>query len=311
MSEDLKNPFVSLTGARQTMSAWTKVIESYEAIPASYASFFEAQHQANQPLPYLVLTPPLDKAQFKSTEKLLYEANEALWILERVGSQVVAKSYPYQTLQRLEMGNVLLYSWLTLRGLTSEGLASSTTIEYNPAVGEQHLEVFIKKLRPNLPPTDEAEFSAEKNKFNPLSTLNFKLMNFGRSSLVRGAKVIQILFQPEIRTTRWKFLNWTFSRLITPAHLAILTDREIILIQDKPSTKELPGGKYGGVWQYLRLNSLAAVSLAETGEQRVTLRLELTSNETLEKIFAASSQPELEQFVSQLQAMLGAVEETR
>lgn len=290
------------------MSAWTKVIGSYEAIPASYASFFEAQRQANQPLPYLVLTPPLDKAQFKSTEKLIYEANEALWILERTGNRVVAKSYPYQTLQMLEMGNVLLYSWLTLRGLTSEGLTSSTTIEYNPATGDRYLAPFVEKLRAVSAETDEPSWLAEKEKFNYLSALNFKFMNYGRNCLMRGEKVLQTLYQPEIREVAWKLAGLTFYRTVTLCHLTILTDHELILLREDERNPKVRGTRYGGIWQYFPLRSLTAVTLAETSHERVTLAIALSPEKRFEKIFASSQKVALEQLCQKIQEQAKSVQ---
>ncbi len=242
---------------------------------------------------------------------MLYSADQALWILERVGSQVTAKSFPYQSIEQVETGNILLYSWLTLRGLTSEGLPGSVTIEYNPAVGERHLAVFLHKIRPQPREVEAASFAAEKNKFNYLANLNFKFMNYGRSSLICGETVLDSLFQPEIREPAWSLPGWTFYRSLSPAHLTILTNQELILLREDEHSQETRGGKYGGIWQYLPLRSLTSVSVAQNGAKWLTLRLKLTSNQTLEKLFDLSNQPALEKLAEQLKALLGAVEHVR
>lgn len=303
MSEDLKSEMATLTGARQTMSAWSKVIETYETIPDVYRGFFQAHVQTDRELPYLVLTPPLDKFLRKTTEKLIYEAKAAIQILERTGNQVKLKSYPYQNIRMVEVGNVLLNSWIIIRGVTSEGVASSTTIEYN-AASERYLAVFLNKMRPVPLDTDDASFMAEKTKFDYLSELNFKFMNYGRSSLVRGENVIQTILQPEIREPAWTLFGWTFYRIVSLAHLIILTDKELILIRDDERGKEVRGTRYGGVWQYIPLRSILSVSLTEPSDDRLTLVISISSNETLQKIFAVSSQPELEQLRDKIPSLI-------
>jgi hypothetical protein len=311
MSEERNTPLASLTGAKQTMSAWTRVIETEAQVPPAYKSFFKTGPENHSGFPYVVFTPSQEKFLHKTPEKLICDRGETLQILERTGSQVVVKNYPYQTLHRLEVGSILLASWITLRGVTSEGVTSSATIEYNAAVGERHLAVFLKKLRPAPREMDEAGVQAEKDKFDYLSDLNFKFMNYGRNSLVRGEKVLQILLQPEIREPAWSLPGWTFYRTVTPAHLTILTDQELILIREDERGKEIRGVRYGGVWQYLPLRSLRTVSLSAPENDRLSLTITLPDGEKMEKIFAAASQAELEQLHGQLLTRIGEPEDAR
>jgi hypothetical protein len=304
MSPNLKSQLSLLTGAAQTMSAWSKVIESYDAVPEVYKSFLKPYSDDSQAFPYAILTPPLEKFLRKTTEKLIYDLNDAIHILERTGNQVVAKSYPYQTIRALEVGNILLNSWITISGVTSEGLSSSTTIEFN-AASERHFAVFLNKIRPASLGADEAGLIVEKNKFDYLSGLNFKFMNYGRSSLVRGEKVIQIVLQPEIREPAWRLLGKTFYRTVSPAHLSILTDKELILIREDERAKEIKGVRYGGIWQYIQLRCIHSVSLTEPSNDLSTLVISLSPDETRQQIFEVSRRPELDEFRDKIEKLTG------
>jgi hypothetical protein len=152
---------------------------------------------------------------------------------------------------------------------------------------------------------DEAGLLAEKEKFDHLSGLSFKFMNFGRSSLAPGEKVLQMLFQPEIRQPAWKLPGWTFYRTVTTTHLTILTDKELILIREDQRSFAIKGKRYGGIWQYLPLRSLASVSLAETAAGLLILTFAIPSGETFQQHFAVSCRPELEQLCDQLQRLIG------
>lgn len=289
-----------LTGARQTMAAWSKLIDSYPATPEAYQAYLRPFAKPGQVFPYAVLTPAIDHFQHKTTEKLVYDFEGALHLLEQVRGQVTQTSFPYASIQILEVGNVLLQSWITLSGLTSTGQPGSATIDFNAASGERHFSHFIQKIRPASRSNDEAGFKTEKNKFDYLAVVNFKMMNYGRSSLVRGEKVLQILFQPEIRPGQWKFSSWTFSPALTPAHLTVLTDQELILILDNPHAKKLSEGKYGGVWQYLPLRSLVNATLEKTKPDELTLTVTTHANETLRKTFSAANPAEVIQLHQKL-----------
>ena len=294
MSENLNSQGAVLTGAKQTMASWSKVIESYEAIPAIYKFFFETQIADNQRFPYALLTPSLVKLNGKTTEKLIYDTNDAIHILERNGGQVVAKSYPYHTVCTVEVGSILLSSWLTISGITSTGEASVSTIDFNTA-SARHFATFLNKLRPATQGTDEIKLKVEKDKFDYLSTLNFKLMNYGRSSMVYGETVIQILLQSEIRESFLAMLGSIFQQTISSAHLTILTNHELILIQDVGHGRKVHEPRYGGIWQYIPLHSIKSVTWSETENGWLTLLIAVSPDKTIERLFAVSSKPELEQ----------------
>jgi hypothetical protein len=303
MSDDI-NKLPTLTGAKQSKLAWSRRIESYEALPEPYKDFFKAELAERSTFPYVILTPPLDKPLRKTTEKLIIERESTIQVLERTGSQVVAKSFPYPAQRILEMGNVLLYSWIRLKGVTTAGLESTALIEFNPATGDRLLAPFLDKMRPTRPGVDEAGFLSEKAKFDHLSVSNLKFMNFGRSSLVRGEKVSQIILQPEILEPASKLLGRTFYRTVTAVHLSILTDQELILIREDERSPKIKGGRYGGIWQFLPLRSLISVSLTGPSNGMLTLTIGLLAGETIQRQFAAASQPELAQFCAKIQKLI-------
>ena len=302
MSKDLNDPGAVLTGAKQTMASWSKVIESYETVPTIYKNIFKTQFPNNQQFPYTLLTPSLVKPGYKTNEKLVCDANDAIHILERNRNQVTVKNYPYQKVYMVEAGSILLCSWLTISGILSTGMADISTIDFNTA-NTRHFETFFNKLRPTPQSIVGTKSKAEKDKFDYLSTLNFKLMNFGRSSLVCGETVIQILLQHEIRQPIWAMLGSIFLQTIAPAHLTILTSHELILIQDIAHGRKVQEPQYGGIWQYIPLHSIKAATWSETGNGWLTFSVKLTSNKMIEKLFAVSSKPELDQLCAKLQQM--------
>lgn len=303
MSQNLTHPEPVLTGARQTMMSWSKVIESYEEIPEIYRPFLDPLLAASPVFPHIILAPPLDKFLRKTSEKLICDSPDAIHILERGGDQVLKKSYPYQKIGLLEVGIILLKSWITICGETSEGASDCTTLEFNTS-SERHYAAFLKKIRPAAGEDEAGGLKTEQGKFDHLSDANFKFMNYARSSLMMGEKVLQSVLQPEIRIPAWKLLGWTFYRTVSLTHLTILTDRELILIRDDERSKAIKGVRYGGVWQYIRLGSIRSVKLEEAGFDLPSLVIDLVSGDAIKKSFAAASKSELEPLRDKLQEML-------
>jgi hypothetical protein len=289
-------PLSSMTGARQTMLSWAKVPESLDEVPEIYRDSCQAILGGAGPFPHVVLTPAVRGARHKATEKLLCEVNGVFHIWECLGSQVVSTAYPLKTICSIEVGNILLYSWLTISGLTTDGIKSSYVIPFNAATG-RHLAPFINKMRPAPGNPDEITWQAEQAKFDYLLVDNYKFMNYARESLVQGEKVIDSLWQPQIRRPLFAILGWPVFRTVALTHLAVLTDKEIIFIQDVKHSVKDTGGRYGGIWQYVPLGHILAVSLSEAVDGTMTLSLSLdNSAQQLAKLFSASNKPALEQF---------------
>ncbi|MBI5297064.1 MAG: hypothetical protein HY869_16420 [Chloroflexi bacterium] len=286
------------------MAAWTRVIDSLENVPADYKYFFEERNIAGQSFPFTLFAPSLVKSKGKTTEKMVCDMDDAIHILERKDGQVIAKSYPYQDVCMLEMGSILLSSWLTVSGITDTGAADTSTIDFNTS-GFRYYELFLKKLRPSLEDVREGQSRAEQGKFDYLSTLNFKLMNYGRNSLIGGETVRQVILQPEIKKPVWAMLGDLFQKLVTPPHLTVLTSHELILIEDVGRGRKAHESQYGGIWQYIPLQSIQSADWSETGDDCLTLSLTVTPHQTIEKIFSVGTQTELRQCCVQLQETIG------
>ena len=94
MTSDSNSQLSTWTGARQTMSSWAKVIESPEAVPEVYRSSFNAVLGHEPTIPYTVFAPAIAGLRHRTTEKLLCEAHDTIYVWERVGDRVALTAYP-------------------------------------------------------------------------------------------------------------------------------------------------------------------------------------------------------------------------
>ncbi len=307
MQSNVEKPLAELTGAKQTMLSWARAIESYEEIPEDYKNSCKALLQNRLPFPYVVLAPAISDYKQKNTEKLLCEMDGILHIWERTGKQIVSTSFPLNDVYSLEVGSVLLFSWLTINGLTSEGVVGSSTISFNTAT-RRFLSPFIKQMRPSPVAVNEVDWLTELAKFDHLSSSDFKFMNYARESLVHGDKVICSIMQPRIRKNIFTLFGQKFYRTLVLSHLAFLTNREAVFIRDDERSVEIKGRgeRYGGVWQYVPLRSIASSEITESENGLLTLSIELAvGGQRLDKTFEASNKKELEDFQRKLNQAIG------
>ncbi len=292
-----------LTGSAQTMLSWSKVIESYDDVPEVYKGFFKTLLGDSKTFPHVVLTPALDRFLHKTPERLVCDVNDTIYVVERDNNQIIARGYPVKAIRDVEVGEVLLRSWITINGVTIDGFSTSSTMEFNSA-NSGRFTSFLKRMRPVSSDSDDTKLSAEQDKFNYLDTQNFKFMNYARNSLVHGEKVIYTLWQPEIREAIVTLLGRPFYRTISTAHFTILTDKEIIIIRDDERVEESKGIRHGGIWHYIPLRNIVSLSVKPTNNL-LTLSLNLSNNGHLDRIFAVSNKQELENLQNETKKLMG------
>ncbi len=288
MTTDSNRELSAMTGARQTMSSWARVIESPEGVPEAFRSVFDAALGREHPFPYTVFAPAIAGFRQRTTEKLLCAVHDTIYIWERRGSQITLAAYPAATISDVELGEILLFSWLTIGGVTQTGSAAATTVEFNTVTG-RHFAPFMKMLRPPPVDQDPADRDAELAKFDHLATESFKFRSFACTSLLPGEQVRQVVWQPKMSAPLARFWKFIVYRTLALAHLAILTDKEFIVIQDDARSSENRGARYGGKWRYVALPRISAAALSEQADEGITLSLTLApGGRQLDLLFAAT-----------------------
>lgn len=306
MPPDLMNSQLLSARTGRTTSSWASVIEDYTAVPEPFKSACQPLLANIQPFPYVVFAPVISGFRHKTTEQLICEVNDTVTIWEHVGDQIITTAYPLKAISMVEEGHILLYSWLTINGMTSQGVAASATVSFN-TVTTPYFEPFVDRVRPAAANVDQAGWQAEKAKFSYLETASYKFMNFARESLVPGEQVIRTVWQPKIRKPLITLFGWSLYRTLSAAHLVVLTDKEVIFIGDDARLTETRGGQHGGIWQFVPLEHIVSASLTEQGDL-LNLSLNLSSRgHHLDKLFAVANQREIEQFRDALAHLIGVV----
>ena len=280
-----------LTGGKQTMMAWARLIRAREEIPFYFQAEFDQLWRENQPFPYMVLTPVISGIRHKPTEKLLIQVDDVLHILEKRGRRIASDAIDLRNNIDLEMGNALLYSWITLREQNDHNLQHAVTITYNAAT-HRHFVPWIQKIRPaSIPVNGEIE---EKQLF---SAADFKFNHFTNESLLPGEKPLASLWQPAIKEDLIKIFGKQFQRTITLAHMSLLTRQELILFWDDEQSVENRGVRYGGIRRFIPLPAIRNISQQNNNDYG-KLKISLKDSSTIERHFAMENKAAAEALVA-------------
>ena len=189
---------------------------------------------------------------------------------------------------------MLLDSQITLCGVTQQGAPACCTIRFN-SVTDYLLRPIVEQIRLAEFDTQSPFQSLDTSAFDHLVRVNYKFMSFARQSLLAGEKVIHTILQPEIREPVLSILGKTFHRTVSPSHMGILTDRELIMIgEEQVQSAE---DRYGGIWEYIPLNKIRALFVSGKGSDLLSLSVQLPESACLEYLFEASAEREVDQLL--------------
>jgi len=302
--------------AEQTRLSWAKPVKAVEDIPSSYLDYLNANlPDFNACLP-AVLTPTFRGFLRRENEKMVFIHAEHLYILEQTTSELLSTVFPILEINSIEAGAILLKAWLRVSGMI-DGQLTSITLKYN-TVTQFLFDPLVAHLRCTLSEAErsreafalsgaersrraESNLHQERQKFDPLREHHFKFMSYARTSLQEGERVVAYVMQPEMRVPRLGVWGHALAmRTIDTAHLCILTDSELIVIRDDPSSlQSCNETRYGGVWDYLPLCRLQSVVLEEVADG-LALTLRLPGDDTFDVMFSPASRLEVGRLCAQL-----------
>lgn len=253
----------------QTMANWPRLIKSYDDMPAIFKKNICEESIDSGSFPYMVYIPPSRFGIRRYSPAIIYINGKTLYIVEKNKRQTEISAFPFDEINFIEKGTVLLSAWIKIGGIV-DGKPMQKKIEFN-SVMMDFFDFIIKTVRDHYGvPVKSMEQNTEKEKFTFLGDINYKFMTYGRKSLMPGSKVLKMLVQPEIVKERVKILGRIWNKTIAPMHLSILTEEEYILLQDTAYVYP----RYGIIYTYIPLSSVEK-AVREPSQEKDTFKLSL------------------------------------
>lgn len=312
-----KQQIALLTADEMTRMSWARTIKSVADIPDVYRPHLETYLSSQRDFPGAILTPTYQGFMRQENERLLFCMDGLLLVLERLkDSSIVPVIFPLEEIDCVELGAVLLKAWLTVTGTDAYRRPQRITVKFN-AVSEHLFFPLVKQIRSYGSGDLDAESGyqnqsdldgitdAERRRFDELEQTSFKFMNYARRSLLPGEQVVSYVLQPEMTLPRLRIFGGRAlaRRVLSTAHICILTDRELVLIREDPeSLKGCDNERYGGVWTYAPLRRVLGASVEKDAHSNPYLKLTLCGGSQLEILFEPQREQEINKQVSSINA---------
>jgi hypothetical protein len=133
---------------------------------------------------------------------------------------------PFSSLVSIEMGKILLFSWLEW-AWAETGQVQRSRVYFN-TVSEDYFARLVNQILLYISGTGHPETGCKNHNLFALGNLPFKFMSFARSSLLPGEAIEAYYFRPAIpeQYDRW------FTRRIAPPALFLFTDRHLLWLEE-------------------------------------------------------------------------------
>ena len=288
-----------LTAGAQSKLSWATRVESYEEAPPVYRNFLDTVLANEAGFPYTILTPTFKGYMREEKEKLVCVTRNEVFIVEKAREGLTVTRFAGDDIHTVEMGAILLYAWLTIRGKTSDGALISSTLKFNAVTGSLFNPILTMVRRAD-PAASETDLSAEMAKFRYLRDINFKFMNYARRTVAPGETVIKTVLQPEIKTDLLRILGRSLSTTLTTAHLSILTDKVLIVIRDDEEDQWNQNIRYGGIWTYVPLDMIQSATPTPRSADTFVLGLHLPENDRIDFLFSTENAKDVQTLIDEM-----------
>ena len=285
----------------RSLASWAIRIKSYADLPTKYQDFFKPYATGERPFPYVLRTPSYEGYLHRASEKLVYVMGEEVYILEASGDDYKTICYPFADIAYIETRTVLLDSSIKLSGVTRQGERVAISFRFNSVTDHLFIPILNSIRLAGADPQSTVQ-SSELEKFDHWARVNYKFMNYARRSLLAGETVFQAILQPKISVKVMQVLGKAYYRTLSPPHATILTDWELIVIREEQRQR---GDEYGGLWDFISLDKIAALALEGRVDGLLKLTISLPDEESLAYLFEAALKPELEQFLEKFREVKG------
>ncbi len=280
--------------------SWAREVKSYSDLPVQYRPFFQnIGAGAPEALPYSVLTPTFRGGYgYPETERLLCILGGEVHVLESAEGHLRCSSYAPEHVHMIEYGVLLLHSWITIRGRDDSGTIRSVMIRFN-SVSDYLMSPFVDCLRGPDQEGLASVLESERAKLDYLAA-HYKFRTYGRACVRAGALVCQTIFQPEIRHEQLRVLGISFSRLLSPAHLCMLTNSELIDIRDDSGQRWSKGSPHGAIWTYIPRGKISGAALAPQADGTREFSVNLPGGLCSRSLFGSDKTGQLEEMIGAL-----------
>lgn len=283
----------------QTMKAWAIEVKEDQSIPEVFQQTARQILEDCKTFPYTIYAPRNRKTGKPAWDHLLMMTETTVWILEDHDKKVAIAQIPMDGIQSIQMGTVLLQSWIKLCGKSPAG-PECVVLYYDTVMGELFIPV-MENLRRKMIKISNDNREPQADELDYLKEISLKFYNYGKQSLLPGQRICCSAYQPQSGDLD----KTAHADHVTAPHLTILTDEELIIIQETEQAEESATQKYSGIWTHIpvdKIEEVEATSLQESQWEKMSLQF--LDQKPVEIVFDPDNHEAIEKLIKQLKLLL-------
>ncbi len=281
--------------SQNTMSQWPIKVKRPEQIPHNLTEVLDAEFGATWP--YTVFIPPSKWDADGKRAKLFSMLDDGVMYFEDMKTEVKQLFYPFRDILYLEMGRMLLSSWMTIHGIVN-GQYRQSTISYN-TVRDDLFDPIIERIRTQITPQDKLLEGKNGERLSDLKQLDTKFLNYTKQSLLPGEQIINIIYQPKVLSET----GITIESLPEHTHAVVLTDNELILIKEDNHKYKNIHSNYGVVRDFIPLGHIRDM-ITEVYASGLKMHLNIDDREEMDRHFDETQSERLSSLVKKFKMLM-------
>ena len=299
---NLKEIYPFIQADEQIRLSWLTRVRTIDEVPETYRETFEDLVGSSE-FPYTLLTPSYQGFSFKGSEKLVFCLKDRVYELSAAAGAVFCKFHPLKHVLYIEVGRALLHSWVTICSTADNGEPIITDYIFN-TISEHIFTPIVTDIRLVDHDPREIPLDIQPANFDFLLRENMKLMNYARRSLLPDETPVMIVLQPEIRKEIIRVFGKSLFKVVSLSHLTILTDRELILIQEGTGERGGEDIRYGGVFRYIPIGNIDSLKTTVPKDDVFTMSVQFSCGVCLDSKFADLKRKEVEIFRNRVKTVV-------
>jgi len=281
--------------SQNTMSQWPIQVKRPEQIPDSFSEALDVEF--GPAWPYTVFIPPTKWDAAGKRPKVFSMVEDGIMYFEDMKTEVKRVFYPFDGILYIEIGRMLLSSWMTIHGMVN-GQYRQSTISYN-TVRDDLFDPIIQTIRERISSSEMLLEGQNGERLNDLKQLDMKFLNYTKNALLPGERIINIIYQPSVQEANQQ----SFTDLPEHTHAVVLTDNELILIKEDNHKYKNIHSNYGVVKDFIPLENIANMTTEEAAAS-LKMHVNLNDKDELDRTFSGDQSDKLSQLIGKFKRLM-------
>lgn len=281
--------------SQNTMSQWPIKVKRPEQIPESFVE--ELDRAFGAAWPYTVFIPPSKWDVDGKRSKVFSMLDDGVMYFEDMKTEVKQLFYPFENILYVEMGRMLLSSWMTIHGIVG-GQYRQSTVSYN-TVRDDLFDPIIKRIRTQISPEKSLLEGENGERLSDLKQLDMEFLNYTKQSLLPGEKIINIIYQPKVLDAS----GMSIEMLPEHTHAVVLTDNELILIKEDNHKYKNIHSNYGVIRDFIPLAHIRNV-MTESQQTGLRMHVNIEDRDEVDRVFEQTQSERLANLIQKFKSLM-------